>query len=138
MKHLIGIIMMAGLIGCASGPKLDEDTAALYSYLSSEEVPIPVVISYSVIYKVDGRFVPYDENPVLLKAGMRNIGIKRGNCLAPIVTIACDFQPKTFEKIKYKFEGGKSYRLTTDGQIIELTTHNQGFNSDAAEKRGSG
>ena len=73
-----------------------------------------------MIYKVDDRHVPYDEDPVYLKAGVHRIGIKKGRCLAPVLIIACDFQQSSYATISFDFVGGKRYRLTESGEIVEL------------------
>ena len=77
-RTLPGVLLAALLCGCATRPKLAPDTALICSHVESYEEPVAIVYRYAVVYKVDGRYVPYDEDPVYLKAGVHRIGIKKG------------------------------------------------------------
>jgi hypothetical protein len=118
-KPLLMLVVLL-VFGCASKLKIDDETAVLYSSIASNEKPIPVLLNYSVVYKVDERYVPYDEDPVFIKAGIHKVSVKVGSCIAPVVTIACDFQPKEYKTIEYEFIGGKQYKLSKSGEVIEI------------------
>ena len=120
MRKLLILMIILFSFGCASKRIINDDEAVLYSSMASNEKPIPVLLKYSVVYKIDERYVPYDEDPVFMKAGIHNVSIKVGNCIAPVVTIACDFQPKEYKTFQYEFLGGKRYKLSMSGEVIEI------------------
>jgi hypothetical protein len=121
MNKVYSLLIILGVFlpACTNRIKLDSKTAAVYSFMSSQEQPIPVALNYAIIYKVDDRYIGFDEDPIILSAGTHKLSLKIGKCLAPILTIACDFQPKQIKQIEFQFDGGKKYRLTGDGRVFE-------------------
>ena len=114
-------MLVSLMSGCASTTLLEGDVAALYSNVRAEGFLVPVTYDYAIVNAVDGRHVPYHENPVLLKEGMHRIEIKHGHCFAPVLIILCEFQPSTTKTIEQYFLGGRNYRVTVSGdEIVEI------------------
>ncbi len=119
-KTLLLAMLISLLSGCSSKKLLEADVAALYSDVQAEGFLVPITYDYAIVDKVDGRRVPYDENPVMLTQGMHRIEIRHGHCFAPVLIILCEFQPSTTKVIEQYFAGGRDYRVTVSGaEIVE-------------------
>ncbi|MCG8426310.1 MAG: hypothetical protein MI754_03000 [Chromatiales bacterium] len=116
------VALVIGLIasGCATVKLMNGETAALYNTIEADGRFISVTYEYAVAYKIDEKLVGLNENPVFVKAGKRKVHIKKGRCIAPVMIIACDFQPKVLSIIEYEFQGGTKYRLTKEGNIVRI------------------
>jgi hypothetical protein len=120
INKLIMMVISALLCSCTTIKLATNDVAALYSTVNAKGMIIPITYSYGVVRSIDNRIVPFDENPIFVKAGRHEIEIKYGRCFAPVLIIACDAQPAKVITIAYEFVGGKKYRLTPMGTIVEL------------------
>jgi hypothetical protein len=107
--------------GCTSLRLSKGDVAALYSTVNSEGFLVPVTYDYAIVQKVDGKHIPYDENPIFISPGTHNIEVKYGHCFAPVLIIMCDLQSSSTKVVEGEFIGGRKYRLDiNNGEIIEI------------------
>jgi len=95
----------------------DKNEAALYGLVNAEAALAPITYEYSIVKSVDGVKIAFDENPVIVSAGMHTVEIRYGRCIAPALIILCEFQPSKTKTVEYDFVGGKQYSLTLNGGI---------------------
>ena len=120
-KLLLVLASIFLLGGCTTMPQVKGDQAALYSILNAEGFLVPINYQYSIVRKVDGKTISYDQNPVFLSSGKHQIEIEHGSCFAPVLVIMCEFQPSEIKTIEYNFVGGKEYTLTLSAEkIVEI------------------
>jgi len=116
---ILGSIIFLG--GCTTMPQVKGDQAALYSILNAEGFIVPITYEYSIVRKVDGVKVKFDQNPVFLPKGKHQIEIEHGRCFAPVLVIMCEFLPSEIKTVEYEFVGGKKYSLALNsGGIVEI------------------
>lgn len=121
IKRILFLLLLSLFIsGCTALHMKKNDVAALYSKIEADGRPIPIVYQYAVIYKIDDRYVSFDEDPVFIKEGWHTVTLKKGGCVTPMLIIFCDFQPSELETIEHEFISGKKYVLNRNGGIDEL------------------
>lgn len=121
LRKLLTTIAASTLIcGCTSIKLATKEVAALYSTVNSEGFMVPITYSYGIVNSIDSKSVSFNVNPVFVEPGRHEVEIKYGHCFAPVLIIACDLQPTTALTIEHEFVGGKKYRVTPDGIIIEI------------------
>ena len=120
-REVLFAMLMLSLSGCTTMRILNGEEAALYSIVNAEGFIVPITYEYSVVRKVDGTRVQYNENPVFISQGKHQIEIEYGKCFAPVLIILCEFQPSRIIIVEQTFTGGKRYTLTLNkGKIVEI------------------
>jgi hypothetical protein len=109
------------LNGCTTLKLAQGNVAALYSTVNAKGSLVPVTYNYAIVQKIDGRYVPFDENPIFITQGTHMIEIRYGSCFSPVMVIACEFQPSVIKTMEKQFIGGHKYRLQAyNGDIVEI------------------